>query len=86
MKTRNPQFSLSTLILLSVSCSVGRKDIPINSLKDVLANLAPRPKTFEIDPTEGTILKGDKGTTIYIPAEIFRFEDSSLSLLLSKRE
>lgn len=72
-----------TFVFLTIllSCSGGkskRKRVPINSLEDVMTNLAPIPKSFEINPSEESILKGDKGTAIYIPADAFQFEDGTL--------
>ncbi len=73
--------TLAILTLLFAGCSndtkEGKKYIPVNSLKDVLINLAPMPKTFEINPTEETMLNGDKGTAVYIPADVFQFADGT---------
>lgn len=59
------------------SCAPNKEDAPVNSLKEVQAALAPTPKIFEIDPAEESLLNGDKGTSIYIPAEAFEFEDGT---------
>jgi hypothetical protein len=56
----------SLLTFLLVSCSTDKEETPINSLEDVLKNLAPTPRTFEINPSEEIMLKGDKGTSIFI--------------------
>jgi hypothetical protein len=82
MTTLNKTIStLTILTLLFASCSTDTKedkrDIPVNSLKDVLTNLAPTPQTFEINPTEETILTGDKGTAVYIPADAFQFANGT---------
>lgn len=76
--------TLSTLAILTVlfaSCSTDtkevKKQIPVNSLEDVLTNLAPAPQTFEINSTEETMLTGDKGTAVYIPANAFQFADGT---------
>jgi hypothetical protein len=76
--------SLSTfiiLVMLFVNCSTEKKenlkDTPINSLEDVLLNLGPINKKFYINPNEETLLKGDKGTAVYIPADAFQFADGT---------
>jgi hypothetical protein len=66
---------LSTILLSG--CSTERKEIPITRLKDVMTNLAPTPKTFEINPAEETLLTGAKGTKIFIPADAFQFADGT---------
>jgi len=72
---------LAILTLLFAGCSTDtkeeKKDIPVNSLEDVLIKLTPTPKTFEINPTEETMLTGDKGTAVYIPADAFQFADGT---------
>jgi len=65
------------LMLLFESCSIGKKEIPVNSLGDVLTNLAPTPETFEIDPAEEITLTGTKGTVVYIPVDAFQFADGT---------
>jgi hypothetical protein len=76
MKILNQTLAIALFTLLLVRCSK-EKDIPVNSLKDVMTNLAPRPKTFEISPAEETMLEGDKGTAVYIPADAFQFADGT---------
>lgn len=66
-----------TLIFLFEGCSIDKKNVPVESLKDVLTNLAPNVKTFEINPVEEVVLKGDKGTVIYIPADAFQLADGA---------
>jgi hypothetical protein len=69
--------TLSVLILMfAVSCS-SKKNTSVNSLTDVMINLAPDKQKFDIDPKEEILLKGSKGTAIYIPANAFQFEDGS---------
>jgi hypothetical protein len=65
------------LTFVFVNCSNDKREIPVHSLADVLANLAPASKAFEIDPTEETLLNGDKGTVVYIPGDAFQFEDGT---------
>lgn len=69
--------TLALLTFLFESCSTDKKDIPVNSLEDVLTKLAGTTKTFEINPTKETILNGDKGTVVYIPADAFQFADGT---------
>jgi hypothetical protein len=74
-------FTLAILTFLFVRCSndskENKKNIPVNSLEDLLATLAPTSQSFKIDPTEEVVLTGDKGTVIYIPADAFQFADGT---------
>ena len=76
MKIFNQTLAMALFTLFLVSCSK-EKDIPVNSLEDVLTILAPEPKKFEINPAEETMLKGDRGTAVYIPADAFQFADGT---------
>lgn len=72
--------TLALLTLIFTDCSTDTKqkrNIPVNSLEDVLENLAPISTTFEIDPAEETTLTGDKGTAVYIPADAFQLGDGT---------
>ncbi len=82
------RWTIAILTFLFIGCSTNtkeeetntqeeRKNIPVNSLEDVLTNLAPITKTFEINPTEESMLTGDKGTAIYIPKNAFQFADGT---------
>ncbi len=82
MKTSWSQLSktlplLPFVALLSISCSTDRKEIPINGLKDVMTNLTPAAESFEISPSEETLLTGAKGTKLFIPADAFQFADGT---------
>jgi len=54
------------------------RDIPYNNLETVMANLSPLSQSFEIDPTEDNQIKGEKGTVVFIPADVFQFDDGSV--------
>jgi len=58
--------------------SSAKNDTTVNSVNDVLLKLSSQTKTFIIDPTKEIVLKGDEGTAIYVPANIFEFEDGSV--------
>lgn len=74
---------LSGILILSLllfNCSSDKKknrNIPVNSIAEISAVLSPTLEKFEIKGTEETILKGKKGTSIYIPANTFQFEDGT---------
>lgn len=66
-----------------MSCSGNQKDaqerkyIPMNEVKDVMTNLKPLKTTFEISANEESVIQGDEGTVIYIPANSFEFADGT---------
>lgn len=66
-------------ILLLAGCAqdTKRQYTAMNSLEDVLTNLAPLEQSFEVDPTKEAILEGEQGTAVYVPANAFEFEDGS---------
>ncbi|MES2763744.1 MAG: hypothetical protein V4677_16130 [Bacteroidota bacterium] len=74
--------SFLALLIITYSCSTGsgneKKIIPINSVNDVLTNLQPLVQSFEIKFDEENLIKGKKGTAIYIPANAFQFADGSV--------
>lgn len=66
------------LALTFFSCSTDkRKNIPIHSLGDILTNLSPIPEQFKIDPSEESLIKGERGTVVYIPANAFQYADGT---------
>ncbi len=70
--------TLLILTIIFISCSTNKKDTSVNSLKDLQTYLTPTPQKFEISPSKETMLKGDKGTAIYIPPDAFQFEDGTM--------
>lgn len=73
-------FGLLTFLLLFTSCTSNKKkvkELTINSITEINSNLSPTFEYFQIKGDKETILKGKKGTSIYIPANIFQFEDGS---------
>ncbi len=80
-KLSKPLLILTILTLLFASCSNDifehKKDVTVNSLEEALTNLSQTAQTFQIDPTEEIMLKGDKGTAVYIPANAFHFSDGT---------
>ncbi len=80
--TRNIKLILGILItsMLFTNCSSDKKknrNIPVNSISEIKSILSPTTENFEIKVNEETILKGKKGTSIYIPANAFQFEDGT---------
>ncbi|MGE0634971.1 MAG: hypothetical protein AB7P01_00915 [Bacteroidia bacterium] len=60
------------------SCSSDtKKDIPVNSVEEVLINISPEKETFEINGAADTLIKGAKGTALFIPADVFQFADGT---------
>jgi hypothetical protein len=73
-------FITGILILFLTNCTTKeqtRKVVPINSVKDVLINLSPLTNTFDVNPKEEIVIKGNKGTAIYIPSDAFQFADGA---------
>lgn len=54
-----------------------KRTIPVNSIAEITTVLSPTVEKFEVKVNEETILKGKKGTSIYIPANTFQFEDGT---------
>ena len=80
--TRTFKVILGILItsMLFTNCSSDKKknrNIPVNSISEIKSVLSPTTENFEIKANEETILKGKKGTSIYIPANAFLFEDGT---------
>lgn len=80
--TNSYKLILGVLItsFLFINCSSDEKksrNIPVNSIAEITAVLSPTTEKFEIKVNEETILKGKKGTSIYIPANTFQFEDGT---------
>lgn len=88
----NPEFrnnmikKIFTFIVLTttlISCSGNQKDaqerkyIPMNEVKDVMTNLKPLKATFEISANDESVIQGEEGTVIYIPANSFEFADGT---------
>ncbi|MBI1226990.1 MAG: hypothetical protein GC192_17295 [Bacteroidetes bacterium] len=82
MKNTFQSFLLLLLLgLVFIQCKTEPKrnrDIPYNDLETVMTNLSPLPQNFKIDPTEDNQITGKKGTAVFIPANVFRFEDGSV--------
>ncbi len=80
IRTIKPFFGIFITILLFYNCSsdnLKNRNIPINSLGEMDSILSPNIENFEIVIGEETILKGKKGTSIYIPANTFQFKDGT---------
>jgi hypothetical protein len=76
MRTRLP--ALTVVILSLAGCSTEREK-PVQSLTDVLTSLAPKASAFEMDPDAKTmLLKGEKGTVVYISRDAFQFADGTV--------
>tara|TARA_R110000868_G_C10866483_1_gene761930 strand:- start:58 stop:1491 length:1434 start_codon:yes stop_codon:yes gene_type:complete len=80
--TRNIKLILGILItsMLFTNCSSDKKknrNIPVDSIAEIKSVLSPKTENFEIQINKETILKGKKGTSIYIPANAFQFEDGT---------
>lgn len=79
----NKTFTFIALTVIFISCRSNQKDaqerkyIPMNEVKDVMTNLKPLKKSFEISANEGSIIRGEDGTVIYIPANTFEFKDGT---------
>lgn len=59
-------------IFLLASCKEN-----INSVKDVMKAMSPDEQKFTIDPATDNIIKGEKGTQIFIPANALKFPDGT---------
>lgn len=60
------------MMLLVVSCKE-----KFNSLQDVMTAIAPKQQRSTIDPTVDNVIKGEKGTQVFIPANALRFKDGT---------
>jgi hypothetical protein len=70
--------ALTVVILSLAGCSTEREK-PVQSLTDVLTSLAPKASAFEMDPDAKTmLLKGEKGTVVYISRDAFQFADGTV--------
>ena len=76
-KLNRNTFLICLTMLILLSCSDRKKNIPITSIESVMTNLAPEFNSFEINSKEENYFEGKKGTAIYIPANTFVFEDGS---------
>jgi len=65
------------LVLFSIFILVSCKE-KINSVQDVMNTLAPDEQKSTIDPTVDNLIKGEKGTQIFIPANALRFRDGTV--------
>jgi hypothetical protein len=76
-------FTFIVLSVILISCSSNQEDsqernyITMNEVKDVMTNLKPLKTKFEISANEESIINGEEGTVIYIPANSFVFEDGT---------
>src|SRR5688572_27388099 len=60
-------------IIILVSCKE-----KINSVQDVMIALAPDEQKSTIDPSVDNLIKGEKGTQVFIPANALRFKDGTV--------
>jgi len=65
------------LVLFSIFILVSCKE-KIKSVQDVMNTLAPDEQKSTIDPTVDNLIKGEKGTQIFIPANALRFKDGTI--------
>ncbi len=76
-------FTFIVLSAILISCSSNQENsqeriyIAMNEVKDVMTNLKPLNTKFEISANEESIINGEEGTVIYIPANSFVFEDGT---------
>ncbi|WP_100616209.1 hypothetical protein [Confluentibacter citreus] len=66
--------------MLFTNCSSDKnenRNIPVASIAEIKSVLSPTSENFTIQANEETVLKGKKGTSIYIPANAFQFEDGT---------
>ena len=76
-----PSLIFLLLLVFVIGCSTSptkKQRLPVKTLTDVLTNLSPVSDTFEIDPKIEQLIKGEKGTTVYIPADAFQFADGTM--------
>ena len=59
-------------VLFFISCKE-----KINSVQDVMDAIAPNEQKFTIDPATDNIIKGEKGTQVFIPANALKFKDGT---------
>ena len=80
--TRTINIILGILIasLLFTNCSSDKKknrNIPVESITEIDSILSPITENFEIQGNQESVIKGKKGTSIYIPANAFQFTDGT---------
>ncbi|PNQ74052.1 hypothetical protein C1T31_06950 [Hanstruepera neustonica] len=66
--------------LLFTNCSSDKKknrNIPVESITEIDSILSPITENFEIQGNQESVIKGKKGTSIYIPANAFQFTDGT---------
>ena len=65
---------LSLLFSTLLFCSCKEK---INSVQDVMNALEPEKQSSSIDPTVDNVIKGEKGTHVFIPSNSLKFKDGT---------
>lgn len=80
--TRTINIILGILIasLLFTNCSSDKKknrNIPVESITEIDSILSPITENFEIQGNQESVIKGQKGTSIYVPANAFQFTDGT---------
>jgi hypothetical protein len=65
------------LLLFFCACKTGKNYLPVNSGEDISRNLTPQEQLFTIDANKDNLVKGEKGTQLFIPAGALVFEDGS---------
>lgn len=66
---------------LFINCSSDKKkkwNIPVDSITEIDSVLSPITEKFQIQASEESVLKGKKGTSLYIPANSFQFDDGTV--------
>jgi hypothetical protein len=65
------------ILLLCTALFVVSCKEKINSVQDVMTAMAPPEQGFTIDPATDNVIKGEKGTQIFIPANTLKFPDGT---------
>ncbi|MDO5970049.1 hypothetical protein Q4Q35_09530 [Flavivirga aquimarina] len=79
-RTINIIFGILIASLLFTNCSSDKKrnrNIPVDSITEIDSVLSATTENFEIQANQESVLKGKKGTSIYIPANTFQFTDGT---------
>jgi hypothetical protein len=70
--------SLLTTCLLAILLYACKSERKVESLYDVLQSIAPPRQEYTIDPAKDNIITGEKGTKLFLPANLFVYKDGSL--------
>lgn len=73
-----PYMRLTLLFLFACGLFYSCKSNRIDSLGDVLSAVSAPEQKITIDPAKDNLIKGEKGTNVFIPANAFVLKDGSL--------